>query len=383
MKGIFNNRGFIRIRFRYNGRDYTLSNFGEYEDLDALRRAEMCKQDIDRDIRLKRFTASNNTELEAIYNPVSSLATHAAIINSVVPKDTKPDLLGVWTEFIKYRLKGLSLASKDKYTVLTKHIERLKLSRLNWDSLKIRSKVTKSLSEYQSASLLSKLSACCLWAYRHKLVDSNYFEFLATDLPSGRNQPTPKPFTHTQKELILQAFHSHKTYSHYYPFVSFLFETGCRTCEAVGLIWENVDLTNKQVTIGRSVNELGNGLISVRETSKNGKTRVIPMNIMVQYALDKVHASSCKPSDFVFKASEGNSHISARNFRARAWKAILTELGLDPKVYTPYSTRDTFITMALDKGVPDRIIAKLCDNSPEMIHKHYAGWIKEIEAINF
>jgi hypothetical protein len=40
-------------------------------------------------------------------------------------------------------------------------------------------------------------------------------------------------------------------------------------------------------------------------------------------------------------------YIDSNLYRRRPWQSAMKHLGLDPSVYTPYSTRDTFITLAL------------------------------------
>ncbi len=53
------------------------------------------------------------------------------------------------------------------------------------------------------------------------------------------------PFNQAEIAAIVQGFEADKYFNHYTPFVKFLFMTGCRTSEAVGLQWKHVsgDLT--------------------------------------------------------------------------------------------------------------------------------------------
>jgi len=47
----------------------------------------------------------------------------------------------------------------------------------------------------------------------------------------------PRPFSKEEMGAIIQAFRTDRYYSPYGDFVQFLFETGCRTGEAIGLRW--------------------------------------------------------------------------------------------------------------------------------------------------
>jgi integrase len=70
----------------------------------------------------------------------------------------------------------------------------------------------------------------------------------------------------------------------------------------------------------------------------------------------------------VFPSTDGDS-INYRNFSRRAWSSVVDPI--KPGT-TPYSCRDTFITIQLLKGVPSTVIAKWCDTSTQMIDKNYA-----------
>ncbi len=51
----------------------------------------------------------------------------------------------------------------------------------------------------------------------------------------------PKPFTSEEIKAIIQGFEQDRYYSHYAGFVEFLFGTGCRTGEAIGLCWKHLN----------------------------------------------------------------------------------------------------------------------------------------------
>lgn len=93
----------------------------------------------------------------------------------------------------------------------------------------------------------------------------------------------------------------------------------------------------------------------------------------------------------VFPSLTGQE-INAHTFNALCWKGttvrgnyrkgVVTELveqGL-VTVYRPqYNTRHTFVTQCLESGVSVVQVAKWVGNSPEIIMKHYAGIINQVE----
>jgi len=78
----------------------------------------------------------------------------------------------------------------------------------------------------------------------------------------------------------------------------------------------------------------------------------------------------------VFPSPEGK-WIDIHNFRNRAWKTIID--GLDIEYRKLYQTRQTFITQQEALGVEDARLARDCGTSISMIHKHYAGTIKQVQ----
>jgi len=250
------------------------------------------------------------------------------------------------------------------------------------EKLNIKKQIVATNTAYIANLICQHLQAASKWLFSQDRIDKHYLENLAHDLPSGRNKPEPKPFSKEQKQEIISAFWASARYCYYSEFVTFLFETGCRPCEAIGLQWQDVDLDKKQIKLGRSSVRLKNGSEQVRDSSKNGNNRIFPMNENVINLFDRYRQGYAKCYDKVFPTPEGLA-INLQSFRRNAWTKILDSLGIDSAKYTVYSCRDTFITLALEQGIDVRTIAKLCDNSPQIIYKHYAGWTKEIPAINF
>jgi integrase len=79
-----------------------------------------------------------------------------------------------------------------------------------------------------------------------------------------------------------------------------------------------------------------------------------------------------EPDDPVFMAP-GGKPIDDGNFRRRVWQVILKRAGVAYR--SPYNTRHTFISHALELGKSPVEVAVLVGNSPAVLYKHYAGAI--------
>ena len=216
----------------------------------------------------------------------------------------------------------------------------------------------------------------------------------------------PDPFTWEEMKRIIEAYEIHPKHSYLAPFVSFLFLTGCRTGEAVALRWKNV--TEKSIIFCENI-AIARGKHIYLNSTKTGKNREFPRN--ENSALDKLlkqlKSETVNPDDFVFQ-QPGGGHINRHLFyyswygakyqkNGRFSQGIVSELaskteaegGID-HYRCPYSTRHTFITLALESMAKKKIIspgdisqlAKYVGNSYPMIHEHYLGRSGNEELVN-
>jgi integrase len=100
--------------------------------------------------------------------------------------------------------------------------------------------------------------------------------------------------------MILDAFKKDQYYYHYHPLVYFLFATGCRFGESVGLRWKNVadDLSYFFICEVISRGEY-------RNQTKTGKSRSVVLSPAIS-AMLKLHSEQPhKPDDLVFASPQG------------------------------------------------------------------------------
>lgn len=218
----------------------------------------------------------------------------------------------------------------------------------------------------QPREILKALSNCFNWLISRDVVTVNPFEKVLKTLPkdSWEVNPRANAFTQENKQRLLDYFA--KNYPTYRDFVEFLFLTGCRPSEAVGLTWEQIEFKGNTavITFDRSIS-FRNGLAIHNQGSKNNKSRQFPCNSRLTELLS-VRAKMNDSQGYVF----GNcpKYLSYPNFVKRQWKKAMEVLGLD---HTPYNCRDTFITEQIKAHKPIAVICLWCDTSTDMIQRHY------------
>lgn len=185
---------------------------------------------------------------------------------------------------------------------------------------------------------------------------------------SKRIKPAPKQppklFSREEMGAIVHAFRSDRYYHHYADYVEFLFGTGCRTGEAIGLKWKHVSSDCSTVWIGESLSR------KVRKSTKTNRARTIALTPKLQAILLTKRPAEFDPEGLVFTAPKGGA-IDDNNFRNRAWKTVLTRLEIDYR--KPYTTRHTLVSHALDLGMNPVMVAQLTGHDVQVLFKNYAG----------
>lgn len=157
-----------------------------------------------------------------------------------------------------------------------------------------------------------------------------------------------------QKVLITDIMHF---------YVEFLFLTGCRPSEAVGLTSDDFSsiIFSESIIISKGKQIKSKG-------SKNNKVRTISVSKNLQQLLQSLKTEFSKSDSLVFPSPTVKA-INYDNFARRAWSTVVDPI--KPNT-TPYNCRDLLITVQLLKGVPSAVIAKWCDTSTGMIERNYA-----------
>ncbi len=135
---------------------------------------------------------------------------------------------------------------------------------------------------------LNMLKSFCKWLVKSKIWITNPLEDVARKKVKRGKNPSRKPFTELEIKKILDAIKTDKycpkssrfKHSHYYPFVYFIFKTGVRNAEAIGLRVGSINLENKTIEIKEALARTLKGTNPanrVRKETKNDKERLLPL----------------------------------------------------------------------------------------------------------
>ena len=185
------------------------------------------------------------------------------------------------------------------------------------------------------------------------------------------------PFSPEERDSIIRALKALN--SDYAALVEFMFRTGCRPSEAIGLQWRHISTDFKSITFEQSVTVSENGLV-VKQGLKTQQKRVFPCGKDLTTFLKSRAPEQIDREQFIFKSPTGKL-IDFDNFSNRSWHPTLKRM--DIKQRKPYQMRHTFITHCINSGMNAKDVAILVGNSTEVIYKHYMGKTKGLTAPDF
>lgn len=195
-------------------------------------------------------------------------------------------------------------------------------------------------------------------------------------------KPQRTPFNVEEISAILSAFKentfcsraSRYPHSYYYPFIYFLFKTGVRPSEAIGLRVRSVDpighLIYIKEVLARSIKGT-NANARIRKETKNGKERMLPLTDDLLNVLQPLIAKK-QSDDLVFLSFSGGA-IDDRMFQRRVFKPVLKGLGITDRDL--YACRHTFGSRCIDQGITPVMTAFLMGNNPETALRNYTHQI--------
>lgn len=299
--------------------------------------------------------------------------------SDIEPKPT-PKLKDLWEEYVDYKSPKASPKTINRtYQPVTSYLNKCSTDGLQ-ASLKFRMELLQVTTQSQARRALMQLSGCCNWSIKHEKISTNPLDGMYKDL-EPTVPPPPIAFTVEERDRIIAAFETDtrpgSNYRHYASLAKFLFWTGCRPCEAVGLRWGSITLDGGRIHFHESIVEVS-GRLERREETKTGVKRWFTCTPKLQNLLQSIRPIDPALDALVFPSPKDRA-ISETNFGDRAWKVILTSLGLNVKdgiKITPYNCRDTCITLQAMQGHSSTTIARWVGNSSKVIDEKYIDRLK-------
>jgi integrase len=343
-------RGNLRLRWSYQGERYCMS-LGLYDSPLARTVAEGKATIIQADLMTSNFDVTMRK-----YRGEDSDRAEASEIT----------VAGMFAGFFDQRAKNFTEQTRAGYKLITKKIDAFygvaTVASVDQASAEqFRAWVAETTKESTQVQYLGLLCACWRWAIKQGTVTSNpWVEVVKIKVPP---QQRPRPFTQVEVAAILAGFKQNRYYSYHTDLITFLFGTGCRTGEAIGLQWKHLSDGCTKVWIGESVSR------GVRKSTKTNRDREYKLPSYLVTLLLRRMPEDCKPTDLVFSARRGGV-IHLHRLRT-AWVAVLKEANVSYR--KPYSTRHTFISHALAQGGNPITIAQMTGHDPEILFRHYAA----------
>lgn len=385
--GIENFRGRIRLRWRHHGERFTLSLPYSYlpENLHhGTVKATEIKLDILKgcfDATLEKYKPAPVVKPEAL-KPVELPAT----IEKTQTPTLLHDLVSSFNDWCA-NIRNVDIENSIDYLYTRRLLEK-------WVDVPIGQVAQKLNGENWAITTYNRrlgyLTTFFTWLVSKKVVDLNPLQDVCRKREKKRKKnPRRVPLEENEILIFLDAI-KNNTYCHpcsavkhsyYYPFLTFIFHTGVRNAEAIGLRVRHVDLENKQVEISEAFARTLKGTnhaARVQKGTKMENVRYLPLTDDLLILLEKQIAGK-QPDDFVFP-SPNNLCIDDKMLQRRVIKPVLKELGFDNRDL--YAARHSFGTRAIQQGMPLTDVAYLMGHSTiETASRNYVHVSKPATAL--
>lgn len=352
----------IRLRWRYQGARYSLSLL-PYSKSNLLK-ARKVALEIEQDMENRKFDFT--------------LDKYRAKQERFQQKPENKSIVQYFEEWTKnYRQMDCEVNI---------HYNALRNTMKKWGAFNEENALSKLNSETFGARTynerLTMLKGFAKWLVKAGIWSYNPFEDVVRKKVKKAPKPSRSPFTEEEISRILEAIKndtycpksSRYKHSHYYPFIYFIFKTGVRPAEAVGLRVASISIADKTITIKEVLARTLKGTNAaqrVRKETKNGKERILPLTTDLLQVLQPLIAGKSKDG-LVFLSPTGLA-VDDRMFLRRIFKLVLKKLQIEERVL--YAARHTFNSRCIDSGMTPVQAAFLMGNNPETALRNYTHQI--------
>jgi len=355
----------IRLRWRYLGKRYSLS-LGPYDKIN-LKAAKKVVLQIELDISNVQFDHT----LVKYGGKAIVIVTHD---EPVLPTT----IVAYFEKWVK-EYKQMDCNKDHDYFHLRNKLQ--KWGQFGPDDMLSRHNL-EQCSPKTFNKRLSILKLFANWMVKQNIWTVNPFDGVSRRKVKKTEKQDRIPFTEEEIRLILDAIKndrfcpSSSRYKHsfYYPFIYFIFKTGVRNAEAVGLRVGSLDFKNKTIIIKEALARTVKGTHAaarVRKETKNGKQRFLPMTDDLEELLKPAIVGK-DADDLVFQSFSGGA-IDDRMFQRRVFSVVLMELNIPHRVL--YACRHTFGSRCIESGINPVMTAFLMGNNAETALRNYTHQI--------
>lgn len=376
---LYDNHGRLCVRVTYQSVTYYVS-IGLPHEKKYFKVAQPIKNAIETDIILSNF----DTSLERY--------------RALTPKGLKPkpsekplSLSELWAQYTEFKSSSLEKTTLlTRFTNVSNWLSKLPSQKID-DAVKIRDYLVANTSTHQAKSVLTQINCACNWGVKSGKLANNPFKGLPSEIKhkKSENKKEIDPFSRDEMNAIINVFWESEQHSHYASFVEFMFLTGCRPSEAVGLRWRDISADCSRINFSTAIVQMGSSGEKIEKGLKTQERRTFPCGSRLQRLLECLRLEIKDPNNFVF-GNPKTTPLSVNDFNNQHWKGrakngtytdgVVTRLvseGTVERYRTLYNTRHTFITLSIQSGVDVATVASWVGNSPQTIYKHYCGTNRE------
>ena len=370
---VTNYNGRIRLRWRYQGVRYSLNLSCPYTDYN-LPKASIVAASIKLDMIQEKFDITlekyrdNAGGVEKKVEQVPKVEYVSEALGELV------EIFNTWATSVR----NVKVEKSDTYLNLRRLLVMWGVHSV--DSLpKLLSEQLWSTSTYNGR--LSYLRIFLSYAASKGKITCNPLEGVSRRKKVKNFSTKREPLTDAEILNFLEAIKTNRycpkvsgyPHSHYFPFLYFIFSTGVRNAEAIGLRVKHVNMNTRYVEISEVLARTSKGsnhTARVRKGTKMENTRYIPMPEEI-LAVIKILVEGKGPEDLVFLSPNGVS-IDDRMLQRRVLKPVMKALGYGDKDL--YVARHSFGTRAINKGMAPTSTAYLLGHSTvETVMRNYVS----------
>lgn len=141
------------------------------------------------------------------------------------------------------------------------------------------------------------------------------------------------------------------------PLAQIALNTGMRVSEVCDMKWANLDFDQRQIRIPHG---------------KNHQTRYVPMNLIVIAAVENARpfVGPGGNSPYVFANSDHDGKPYTISGVGKAFKRACRKAGIDGATF--HTLRHTFVSILVQRGVPERVIRRIVGHSSSQMTDRYA-----------
>lgn len=357
---IENFRGKIRLRWRYKTSRPSLTLPYPYTE-DHLLQARIIAAEVKLDIlkgcydpTLEKYRVP---DAEPENSPLQQVSTPTPITEQVV-KIGDLTTLGDLVSLFEYW--GANIRSIDVEN--TSYYFNAKRLLVEWSMLPIDDIPAKLHSQKFAPTTFNDRLTCLklffAWLAKKKKIANNPLEEVVRRKKRRKLNDSRRPLSEDEIIQFLTAIKedtycpsaSRFKHSYYYPFFYFIFLTGVRNAEAIGLRVKHINLRLNNIEISETFARTRKGTnhaARVRKGTKTENVRYLPLDGPLKELVEDQIIGK-KPDDFVFPSQTGLS-IDDHRLQTRIYKPVMVALGFGNRDL--YAARHSFGTRSIEQGI--------------------------------